>query len=56
LPYGIGLVALDAGPRLQAHLVDPEYPSAPQPDDRVSLGFAALLADAAPILTIRSVA
>ena len=38
LPYGIGLVALDCGVRLQAHL--PNVDRAPAKGARVQLGFA----------------
>lgn len=43
MPYGIGQVALDAGPRLQAHIVDPDGIGAPRAGDRVRLDFAALI-------------
>lgn len=43
MPYGVGLVELDAGPRLQAHLAAPDAADAPKPGDRVILAFHAIL-------------
>ena len=40
LPYGVGLVELDAGPRLQAHVAAPDGPDAPRAGERVALRFA----------------
>ena len=42
-PYGVGLVALDAGPRLMAHLPAPDDPQAARSADRVRVAFAPLL-------------
>ncbi len=42
LPYGVGLLELDEGPRLQAFLPTPDSPDAPKPGDRVRLSFAVL--------------
>ena len=51
LPYGIALVALDAGPRLMAHVQGPDTPGAPVVGDRVSIGFDILLAGGVPLPT-----
>ena len=45
LPYGVGLLELDEGPRLQAFLPAPDGPDAVKPGDRVRLTFGALLPD-----------
>src|SRR5262245_3629343 len=45
LPYGIGLVQLDEGPRLQAFVADPERAGAPRAGDRVILRFAHVVED-----------
>jgi uncharacterized protein len=42
MPYGVGLVALDVGPRLNAHMAEPSLFT---PGERVRVGFAALVAD-----------
>ncbi len=42
-PYGVGLVELDEGPRLQAFVAAPHSADAPKPGDRVRLSFARLL-------------
>src|SRR4051794_10420215 len=34
LPYGVALVELDEGPRLQAYVAEPEGPGAPRAGDR----------------------
>jgi uncharacterized OB-fold protein len=39
LPYGVGLVELDEGPRLQAYVAEPEAAESPRPGDRVALAF-----------------
>ena len=49
LPYGVGLVALDAGPRLQAHIIDPDAAGSPQPGARVAIGFSVLVEGAVPV-------
>ena len=43
MPYAVGLVQLDAGPRLVAHLSDPDDPSSARAGDRVHIRFAPLL-------------
>ena len=43
LPYGIALVEVAPGVRLQAHLPDPDGADAPRPGDRVRLAFASLV-------------
>ena len=45
LPYGVGLVELDEGPRLHGFVAAPDAADAPKPGDRVRLSFAQLLAD-----------
>jgi uncharacterized OB-fold protein len=45
MPYGIGLVALDCGPRLQVHMAAPE----PVPGARVTVGFAVLVPGGPPV-------
>jgi uncharacterized OB-fold protein len=45
LPYGVGLVELDEGPRLQAFISAPDSPVAPKPGDRVRLVFGKALPD-----------
>jgi len=52
MPYAIGLVELDAGPRLLAHIARADSPDAPAAEARVRLQFENLLDDA-PILTAR---
>lgn len=54
MPYGIGLVELADGPRLQAHIVGPDTDSAPRAGDTVRLAFEKLL-DGVPILTARKI-
>ena len=43
MPYAVGLVQLDAGPRLIAHVSDPDDPSSARTGDRVQIRFAPLL-------------
>ncbi len=54
MPYGIGLVELADGPRLQAHITGPDNEDAPRAGDTVRLSFEKLL-DGAPILTARKI-
>jgi uncharacterized protein len=49
MPYGIGLIALDAGPRMQVHIPRPDNAAAPKPGERVMLYFAAAVAGGAKI-------
>lgn len=49
LPYGVGLVTLDAGPRLQAHIAEPDAEGSPQPGARVRIGFARLVEGGGPV-------
>jgi len=53
MPFGIALVALDAGPRFQAHVPDPDGAAAPAVGARVVIGFRSILTDgfALPIAT-----
>ena len=43
MPYGIGLVELDAGPRLQVHVPTPDAAAAPHSGDRVGISFVRLI-------------
>jgi hypothetical protein len=43
MPYGVGEIALDAGPRLKGHLSRPDDVSAPRPGDRVRLVFRSIV-------------
>lgn len=43
LPYGVGLVELNAGPRLQVHLADPDAGNAPCAGDRVTIAFISII-------------
>jgi uncharacterized OB-fold protein len=52
MPYAIGLVELDAGPRLLAHIARADAADAPLAGARVRLQFEKLLGDD-PILTAR---
>jgi len=52
LPYGVGLVELDEGPRLQAFLPTPDGADAPRPGDRVRLTFARLLPNGPKVPTL----
>jgi uncharacterized OB-fold protein len=45
LPYGVGLLELDEGPRLSAFIRSPDGEDAPKPGDRVRLSFVELLSD-----------
>lgn len=54
-PYGVGLVELDEGPRLQAFVAAPDSADAPAPGDRVRLGFAQLLPDGPKVPTLTRV-
>jgi hypothetical protein len=51
-PYGVGLVELDDGPRLQVFIFAPDDADAPKRGDRVRLSFARLLADGPKVPTI----
>lgn len=44
MPFGIALVALDAGPRLQVHVPDPDGAAVPRPGDRVRIHFRPVFA------------
>ncbi len=48
MPYGVALVELRGGPRLMAHVSDPDG-DAPRVGDAVVIAFQAVLADAPPI-------
>ena len=43
VPYGIGLVELEKGVRLQVHIADPEGADAPRVDDDVTIVFLPLV-------------
>jgi uncharacterized OB-fold protein len=43
IPYGVGLVELTAGPRLQVHIPNPDAGSAPKTGDRVTIVFASIV-------------
>ena len=43
MPYAIGLVELDCGPRLQAHIADPDATDAPRSGDRVRIRFGVIV-------------
>lgn len=45
MPYAIGLVELDAGPRLHGHIANPDATDAARRGDRVRMAFATILAD-----------
>ena len=49
LPYGIGLVELDSGVRLQAHLAEPDGEGAPRAGEAVTLYFAPLIEGNPPV-------
>ncbi len=51
-PYAVGLVELDSGPRLQAHLADPDAADAARPGERVALRFRKLFETGPPVPTI----
>ena len=44
MPYGVGLAALDAGPRLQVHIAKPDGSDAPQVGGAVQIHFASVIA------------
>jgi uncharacterized OB-fold protein len=43
MPYGVGLVSLTAGPRMQVHIPNPDGPEAPRAGDGVELYFASAI-------------
>ena len=49
VPYAIGLVELEGGVRLQAHIPDPDDESSPQAGDAVTLYFQSLRGDCPPV-------
>jgi uncharacterized OB-fold protein len=49
MPYGVGEVALDAGPRLRGHLSAPDHADAPEPGDRVRLVFRPVIPGGPPV-------
>jgi len=53
MPYGIGLVELDTGPRLQVFIAEPDGADAPQAGQRVGLEFRKFMGEAS-ILTAKS--
>jgi hypothetical protein len=52
VPYGVGLVELDEGPRLQAHIADPDS-TRYLPGDRVAIAFEAIVAGAPKVPTVQ---
>jgi uncharacterized OB-fold protein len=48
-PFGVALVELECGPRLQAHVVAPDSRHAPRAGQRVRLTFRPILPDGPPI-------
>lgn len=52
LPYGVGLVELEGGVRLQVHVSDPDVPASPQPGASVRLEFRPLFEGARPVLCL----
>ena len=52
MPYGIGLIELDAGPRMLAHISRPDDTSSPRQGDRVCLIFEKLANLQHPVLTV----
>ncbi len=51
MPYAIGLVALDAGPRLHVHIANPDAAGAARKGDRVRIAFAPILKAGVPVPT-----
>jgi uncharacterized protein len=51
MPYAIGLVELDCGPRLQAHIAHPDAADAPRSGDRVRIRFARIVEGGDPVPT-----
>lgn len=49
MPYAIGLVALNAGPRLHVHIAAPDAPGAVRKGDPVRIRFAKIMADGVPV-------
>ena len=49
LPYGIALVELDCGVRLQVHVRHPDAAGAPPAGSRVHIAFASLVDDGPPV-------
>ena len=47
MPYAVGLIALDCGARIQAHISNPDAPNAPRRGARVRIAFERL-ADGGP--------
>jgi uncharacterized OB-fold protein len=55
MPYAIGLVELDAGPRLQAFIAHPDGIGAPKAGERVRLRFEQIVENS-PVLTATALA
>ena len=51
-PYGVGLIELDAGPRLMAHVPKPQDPDAPRAGCRAMLRFTRLLLNGPAVPTL----
>lgn len=54
VPYGVGLVELDEGPRLQAYVGDPDS-LACRPGERVVIAFERIIAGGPRVPTIRRI-
>jgi uncharacterized OB-fold protein len=52
LPYGVGLLELDAGPRLMAHAPASDDPATLKAGDRARLRFVRLLGDGPTVPTL----
>ena len=55
MPYSVGIVELDAGPRLQVHLRDGNLALPAQHGQRVQIYFEGLLPDSRPVPMARAV-
>ena len=53
VPYGIGLVELSAGVRLQVHIADPEAADAPRAGEAVTIFFLPLVEGGTPVPQVR---
>jgi hypothetical protein len=51
-PFGVGLLELDAGPRLLAHVPYPDDPGAPAVGERAILRFAPIVDGGPPVPTL----
>ncbi len=51
-PYGVGLIELDAGPRLMGHVPHPDDPAAARAGERAVLRFTRLIDGGPPVPTL----